>query len=217
MNAPSTEDELQFREYQPGDLDGCTRLAWEAWAADSVEPAEGVEPRVMEGYVRSFLARSNWKVVISNSEGVIGLLFGRIGGSKAKGGGGSSANALGMIPQFLFGVNGYHVSPMVLVHFFLTEFKVLVNVPRSDAEINLIIVDSRHRGKGLGKKLMDRFMAAAREAGCRLATLYTDDQVSNWKFYEIYGFRKVGTFHDSLTSYFAEAKATGIVYALDLK
>ena len=217
MNDPSTQDEPQFREYKQGDLDECTRLAWEAWAADSLEPAEIVEPRVMEGYVRSFLVRSNWKVVISDSQGVIGLLFGRIGGSKAKEGGGSLANELGMIPQFLFGVNGQHVSPVVLLHFFLTEFKVLVNVPRSDAEINLIIVDSKHRGKGLGKKLMDRFIAAAKEAGCRLVTLYTDDQMSNWKFYEIYGFRKVGTFHDSLTSYFAEKKATGIVYTLDLK
>jgi len=217
MNTPLTQDEPQFREYQPRDLDGCTRLAWEAWAADSADPSEVVEPRVMEGYVRSFLVRSNWRVVISDSQGVIGLLFGRIGGSKAKGGGGSLANELGMIPHFLFGVNGQHLSPIVLVHFFLTEFKVLVNVPRSDAEINLIIVDSKHRGKGFGKKLMDRFIAAARKADCRLATLYTDDQMSNWKFYEIYGFRRVGTFHDSLTSYFAEVKATGIIYALDLR
>lgn len=217
MNAPSIQDEIQFREYQPGDLDGCTRLAWEAWAADSVEPGEVVEPRVMEGYLRSFLVRSNWNVVISDSQGVIGLLFGRIAGRKAKGGGGALANELGMIPHFLFGVNGQHISPVVIVHFFLTEFKVLVNVPRSDAEVNLIIVDSKHRGKGFGKKLMDRFIAAAREAGCRLATLYTDDQMSNWKFYEIYGFTRVGTFHDNLTSYFAETRATGIIYALELK
>jgi ribosomal protein S18 acetylase RimI-like enzyme len=195
----------------------CTRLAWEAWAADSVEPAEIVEPRIMEGYVRSFLVRSNWNVVVSDSQGLRGILFGRIGGSRAKGEGGLWANELRMIPQFLFGINGQHVSPIVLLYFFMTEFKVLVNVPRSDAQINLIIVDSKHRGKGLGKKLMDRFVAEAKQAGCRLATLYTDDQVSNWKFYEVYGFRKVGTFHDGLTSYFAETNATGIVYALDLR
>jgi ribosomal protein S18 acetylase RimI-like enzyme len=217
MNTSSTQDEPQLREYQPGDMDGCSRLAWEAWVADPEEPGEVVEPRVMEGYVRSFLVRSNWKVVISDSQGVIGFLFGRIGGSKGKGGGGSFANELGMIPHFLFGVNDQHLSPVVLLHFFLTEFKVLVNVPHSDAQINLIIVNSKHRGKGLGKKLMDGFIAAAKEAGCRLATLYTDDQMSNWKFYEVYGFRRVGTFHDNLTSYFAEERATGIVYALNLK
>lgn len=217
MNHPLSQKEPAIREYSEADMDACTRLAWDAWAADSVEPAEVVEPRVMEGYVRSFLVRSNWKEVLYDSQGVIGLLFGRIGGNKAKGGVSSWSRELGMIPQFIFGVNDQRVSPVVMLHFFLTEFKVLVNVPRSDAEINLIIVDRQHRGKGLGKMLMDRFIAAAKEAGCKLATLYTDDQMSNWKFYEIYGFRKVGTFHDSLTSYFAETKATGIVYALDLK
>jgi ribosomal protein S18 acetylase RimI-like enzyme len=217
MNDPSVQDEPHFREYQEVDMDECTRLAWEAWAADFAEPSEVVDPRAMEGYVRSFLVRSNWKVVVSDSQGVIGLLFGRIGGLKDKGAGGSVATELGMIPQFLFGVDHPRLSPIVMLHFVLTEFKVLVNVPCSDAEINLIIVDRRHRGKGLGKELMDRFISAAKEAGCRLATLYTDDQMSNWKFYEIYGFRRVGTFHDSLASYFAEKKATGIVYVKDLK
>jgi ribosomal protein S18 acetylase RimI-like enzyme len=122
-----------------------------------------------------------------------------------------------MIPQFLFGIHGQDISPVVLWHFFVTEFKVLVNMPRSDAEVNLIIVDSKHQGKGLGKKLMDRFMKAARDSGCRLVTLYTDDQASNWRFYEAIGFRKVATFHDGLTSYFVERDAKGIVYVLDVK
>ena len=217
MTGPSTQDNPQVREFQPGDMVACTRLAWDAWAADSVGPDEEIDPLVMEGYVRSFLVRSNWKVVACDSQGVIGLLFGRIGGKRPKGGSGPMGSELAMIPHFLLGVNDQHISPIVLIHFFLTEFKVFVNVPRSDAEINLIIVDRKHRGKGLGRMLMDRFIAEAREAGCRLATLYTDDQMSNWRFYEIYGFRRVGTFHDNLTSYFAEKKATGIVYELDLK
>jgi len=217
MNDLSGQDAPRVREFQARDMDACSRLAWEAWAFDPMEATEEVDPRVMEGYVRSFLIRSNWKIVLEASDGVIGLLFGRIGGNKDKQGGGTIAHELGMIPQFLFGINGQHLSPAVLLHFFATEFKVLVNVPRSDAEINLIIVAKNHRGKGLGKQLMDRFIAAAKEAGCRLATLYTDDKMSNWKFYEIYGFKRVGTFHDSLTSYFAETEATGIVYALDLK
>jgi ribosomal protein S18 acetylase RimI-like enzyme len=212
-----TQDQPQFREFQAGDIDACSRLAWDAWAADSVEPEAEVDPLVMEGYVRSFLVRSNWNFVLQDSQGVIGFLFGRIGGRRAKGRSGFMTNELAMIPHFLFGVDNQRVSPVVLIYFFLTEFKVLVNVPRSDAEINLIIVDRKHRGKGLGKMFVDKFITAAKEAGCKLVTLYTDDQMSNWKFYEIYGFRRVGTFHDSLTSYFAERKATGIVYALDLK
>lgn len=198
------------------DMDACSRLAWDAWVADSDKSDEFANPLVMEGYVRTFIVRSNWTDVAYDSHGVIGLLFGRIGRLRDKAGSRSLASKLGMIPQFLFGVHGQRVSPVVLWHFFMTEFKVLVNVPRSDAEVNLIIVGSKHQGKGLGKKLMERFVESARHAGCRLITLYTDDQASNWRFYEVIGFKKVATFHDGLTSHFVERDANGIVYVLDL-
>ena len=201
------------RLFRPEDIDACTRLAWDAWAIGPDETEEHVDPRVMEGYVRSFLARSNWTEVAYDSHGVIGLMFGRIGEGER----GAWLGELSMIPQFLFQRYGMTLSPMVLVHFFLTEFKVLLNVPKADAEINLFIVDSKHRGRGLGTKLMDRFIASARDAHCSLATLYTDDQLSNWKYYENRGFRRVATFDDSLTSYFTERKAKGIVFVLDLK
>lgn len=200
---------------QPEDMEGCIRLAWDAWAVGPERVDEKVDPRAMEGYVRSFLVRSNWNEVIVDSHGVIGLLFGRI-----ERGSGVCRAALGelqMIPQYFFSRLARNISPIVLWHFFLTEFKVLVNMPNADAEINLLIVDAKHRGRGLGRALTERFIAQARAAGCRLVTLYTDDQLSNWRFYEILGFRKVATFNDGLTSYFSERDAKGIVYVLDLK
>ena len=210
-------EEPQFRPFKPEDMDTCTRLAWQAWVADDEGPEEDVDPGVMEGYVRSFLARSNWNEVACDSHGVIGFLFGRITAGRGKTGVRSQLSELELIPRFLCGDYGPRLSPRILLYFFTTEFKVLVNVPRSDAEINLLIVDSAHRGKRLGTRLIDRFVASAKEAKCRMVTLYTDDQMSNWKFYEIYGFKKIATFHDELTSYFSEKDATGIVYALDLK
>jgi ribosomal protein S18 acetylase RimI-like enzyme len=99
----------------------------------------------------------------------------------------------------------------------LTELKLKVNMPRSDAEIRLFIVDSKHRGKGIGGMLIDRFLHTARDAGSTLATVYTDDKTSNWQFYEKYGFRRVGTFHDNVTSYFCNVDSTGMIYVLDLK
>ena len=217
MDEEPTREEPLFRQFRADDMDACSRLAWDAWVAGSDKSDEFADPRVMEGYVRTFVVRSNWTEVAYNSHGVLGLLFGRIASLKGKAGPRSLASKLGMIPQFLFGIHGQHVSPIVLWHFFMTEFKVMVNVPRSDAEVNLIIVGSKYRGKGLGKKLMERFVKAARDSGCRLVTLYTDDQASNWRFYEVIGFRKVTTFHDGLTSYFVERDAKGIVYVLDVK
>ncbi len=198
-------------------MDACSRLAWDAWAADADMRDEFANPRVMEGYVRTFMVRSNWTEIAYDSSGVIGLLFGRVGRVKSSENPGPLASELGMIPQLIFGVDGQRISPVVIWHFFSTEFKVLVNVPRSDAEVNLIIVESRYQGKGLGKKLMERFIGAARDAGCKSLTLYTDDAASNWRFYEILGFKKVATFHDGLTSFFVERKANGLVYVLDIK
>jgi len=217
MDPETSRDETLFRQFRADDMDACSRLAWGAWVADSDKSDEFTDPLVMEGYVRTFVVRSNWTEVAYDSSGVIGLLFGRIGRLRDKAGSQSVASMMGMIPQFLFGTHGQRTSPIVLWHFFMTELKVLVNVPRSDAEVNLIIVGSEHQGKGLGKKLMDRLVGAARAAGCRTVTLYTDDQASNWRFYEVIGFRKVATFHDGLTSHFVERDANGIVYVLDIK
>ena len=212
MEAGEHIEEVKFRPFQPEDIDACTRLAWDAWAADPDEPDEGVDPRVMTGYVRSFLARSNTNEIAYDSHGIVGFLFGRIGRVRTS----SLIGEFSMIPHFMFQRYGAPASPIILAHFFLTEFKVMVNDPKSDAEINLFIVDSRHRGRGLGTMLMRRFIESAKKAGCKLLTLYTDDQLSNWKYYEKQGFTVVATFHDSLTSYFTERSAKGIVYAMKL-
>lgn len=213
---PAEIDEPRFREMRPEDMEACTRLAWNAWAAgpEGTDDEED-DPAVMEGYVRSFLARSNHNEVVLDSHGVIGILFGRIAGGR-----GVLRSVLGeleMITHYFFSRLAREVPPVVLLQFFLTEFKVLVNVPRADAEINLLIVDAKHRGRGLGRALAERFIAMARDSGCRLVTLYTDDQLSNWRFYEVLGFRRVATFIDGLTSYFSERDAKGIVYVLDLE
>ena len=217
MDERQSQEAPRFRQSNEGDIDACSRLAWNAWASDSTHNDEQASPKVMEGYVRTFLARSNWTEVAYDSHGVIGVLFGRIGRRVENEWSESITAVIHMIPQFLFGIEGHHVSPVVLWHFFTTEFKVLVNVPRSDAEVNLIIVDSEFRGRGLGKTLMDRFISTAKKAGSKLVTLYTDDQASNWRFYEVIGFRKVATFHDGLTTYFVEKDANGIVYVLDIR
>ncbi len=203
-------------------MPACARLAWNAWALqdEEPEPEEEDDPSVMEGYVRVSLVRSNWnEVAYDDSHGVVGFLFGRISKGAGRPKVASPVSGLEFIPRFLFGGQKRmpSLSPLVMVHFFLTEFKVLVNVPRADAEVNLLIVDKMHRGKRLGSSLVDRFVDEAKKSGCDMITLYTDDQMSNWKFYEIYGFRKVAEFHDSLTSYFSEKSAKGIVYALNLR
>jgi GNAT superfamily N-acetyltransferase len=80
----------------------------------------------------------------------------------------------------------------------------------------MFIVDSKHRGRGIGGELIERFLKAARDSGARLVTVYTDDRMSNWQFYERKGFKRIGTFYDNITSHYSGAHARGIIYALDL-
>ena len=216
------KEQIGFRNYEQKDLEDATRLAWDAWARPGEEETqsqeEAVDPRVMQGYVSSFLIRSNWNEVAYDDHGVVGVLFGRIDRLPGIPGGlRRGLRELGLLPGFLFNRYGPGaIAPAVVLQFFLTEFKVLLNKPRADAEINLIVVDSKHQRKGLGRALVERFVQVASESGCRMVTLYTDNQVSNWRFYEIMGFKRIATFNDGLTGYFTETDAKGIVYALDL-
>lgn len=173
----------------------------------------------MEGYIESSLMNANWTEIAYDSQGVVGFLFGRI--DKYHGDAAATESMLGEIPGFAREVIGkYSKTPGILAFFWamlLTEMKLKVNMPRSDAEIRLFIVGREHRGKGIGGLLIERFLRTARDVGSTQAAVYTDDKMSNWQFYETYGFRRVASFHDDVTSYFCNVDSTGMVYVLDLK
>jgi len=172
----------------------------------------------MEGYMEYSLEASNWTVIAYTPKEVIGFLFGRIDKSLDKGV--PKRSVLGEVPSFLRSIIDYeHRNPRLLAFVLslaLTEFKLKLNTPRSDAAIEMFIVDSRFRGMGIGSQLLDRFMTAAKDAGSSLVTVYTDDLMSDWQFYERRGFRVVATFRDNITSHYSGSKARGIVFAKDL-
>lgn len=98
----------------------------------------------------------------------------------------------------------------------VTEVKIRLKKPPSDASIEMFIVGSKHRGKGIGSALIDRFLEAAIQAGSRLVTVYTDDRQSDWQFYERRGFKRVASFYDNVTSHYSGSQAHGLIYALEL-
>jgi len=219
MAETTGQQSISFRRYTPEDLRACTRLAEETWPPGPDLATKNVVSWGMEGYIESSLTNANWTEIAYDSQGVVGFLFGRI--DKYRGAVAVPGSLFGELPTLAkYVVGKYRKTPGILVLFWtllLTELKLKVNMPRSDAEIRLFIVDSKHRGKGIGGMLIDRFLHTTRDVGSTLATVYTDDKMSNWQFYEKYGFRRVGTFHDNLTSYFCKVDSTGIIYVLDLK
>ena len=161
---------------------------------------------------------ANWTDIAYNSEGIVGFLFGRIDNypervpSKK-----SPFRESSIIIRSFF---KERVTPTLLRFLWsliLTDLKLKLNIPKSDASIEMFIVDSKHRGKGVGSELLERFLRAAEDAGSSLVTVYTDDRMSNWEFYERRGFRRVGTFYDNITSHYSGLAARGIIFVLDLR
>jgi len=173
----------------------------------------------MEGYVEYALGASNWTDIACNSEGVIGFLFGRIDNySRTAAPGKPTVGELPSAIRSFFRkgrMTRWHLS--MVWGIVLTDLKLMLKMPESDASIEMFIVDSKHRGKGIGGELVRRFLDAAREAGSSLVTVYTDDRMSNWNYYEKLGFQRVATFHDNITSRYSGLDANGIIFALELK
>ena len=220
IEAPSSaHGDVAFRSYRPSDLTVCGRLAKEAFPYGRGSERENSSKWTMEGYIESSLLYSTWSEVACVGDEVVGFLFGRIEKTwKGRNRFRPLITELAMTARFLLR------DPLMLArslglmwNVWITEAKLAEHRPESDAEIELLIVDSRHRGKGIGKQLADRFLGAAKNAGARVATLYTEDLQSNYRFYESYGFKRVDTFYDDVTSYFAGKPSTAIIYALDLK
>jgi ribosomal protein S18 acetylase RimI-like enzyme len=210
-------DKVSFRKYAAEDLSRCAELAEQAWPMRGSPSPEPDKPRAFEPWIESSSKSATWTEVAVVSGEVVGFLFGSVDKMKPKGAALEEVTDLfWMFRQVLYGGLDHWERPLrTMLGFFFMEFKLEVNRPEADADIILLIVDARFRGRGIGKTLVDRFVKMAKDAGVHAVTLFTDDKISNWKFYEIYGFRKVNTFHDSISTYFAGERANAIYYILE--
>ena len=208
---------VSFRKYEPGDLKRCAALAVQAWPIRGRPVAQPGEPNTFEAWIESDSRSATWTEVAVVSGDVVGFLFGSVDKLKAKGTAREEAeDMLWMFRRVFSGdIRGWRISIRTAVSFFLTQFMLEINRPEADAEISLLIVDEKFRGRDIGKTLVDRFVKTAKEAGAHSVRLFTDDKISNWKFYEILGFRKTVSFYDAISTYFAGERANAIYYVLD--
>jgi ribosomal protein S18 acetylase RimI-like enzyme len=211
--------EVSFRRFQPGDIPALALLARDAWPARPAVGSMQLEQAGMEGYVEYSLGASNWTDIACDPNGVIGFLFGRIDNypGTAIPGKPIAGELPSAIRSFFRKGRMTHWHLSMVWGIVLTDLKLMLNMPDSDASIEMFIVDSKHRGRGVGGQLIDRFLTAAREAGSSMVTVYTDDRMSDWRFYERRGFKRVRTFHDNITSRYSGSDANGIIFTLDLQ
>lgn len=211
---------LLFRKYTSNDLSRCAQLAAEAWPVKDHISGGSERWRIMEAYIEIASSWSNWTDVACLDSGeLVGLIFGEVRGRNAdRFPTRIISSELSASAKFVLGRYGrIERLPSVLWNFLMTEMKLLVNRPDADAEIMLFLVDSRYRGKGIGSVLMDRFIMAAKEDGSTRMSVYADDQTSNWRFYENYGFERASIFYDNWSSYFNRTRSMGIRLVLDLR
>jgi GNAT superfamily N-acetyltransferase len=79
----------------------------------------------------------------------------------------------------------------------------------------MLTSQSDYRG-GIGRVMMDAWVAESRSRGYRRTTVGTDTKLS-WDFYERYGFSRVRSFN--MTAYhfsLPEDTVTGLIYSLDI-
>lgn len=173
----------------------------------------------MEPYVEIAVAWSTWTDVACLGSGeAIGLLFGEIRSKRSAGAARRiiTSEARANAKMILGRYGKIKRLPSVLWNFMITEAKLIVNRPEADAEVMLFLVESGQRRKGIGRMLMDRFVEKAKRADSKRISVYADDLASNWRFYENYGFRRAGEFHDNWSSYYNMERAIGIRFVLDL-
>jgi len=212
-------DELQFREVTTKDIRKCAEITADAWfVVSNVMPKEDVV-KFWSAFINLFRTFSTRSEVALISGNIVGLLFGRID------------RDYGMKDKFklFFSVSAIFIGIITgkygrvskrftfLRKLILTEIKVLRNNPKSDGEVTLFVVDSKYRGKGIGRILMDRFLDAAKKKNAKVIVVNTGQRLANWKFYEIYGFKRYGAFHDDLVSYVMNEDAENLIYTIDLR
>jgi GNAT superfamily N-acetyltransferase len=211
-------DKLSFRPFHPDDLSACAKFAADAWPVVSALVPGQDSVKLMHGYIELARLPSTRLEVACISDKAVGLLFGRVDSdctpaTELK----TLLASLRMGCRALLGRYGRIKKPLVLLRKGIaTSALVKKHLPETDAVVKLFVVDSEHRGKGIGRALMDRFVAAAKSKGSRTIALHTD-QLSSWWFYEKYGFKRWGTFTEIVSSYLKGKDMEGYTYVMELE
>lgn len=76
--------------------------------------------------------------------------------------------------------------------------------------VDLLYLDEKYRGRGLGSGMMAAWEAEMRRMGYRFVMLSTQADETAWRFYEKIGYRKIGAFNPP------EQAAEEMLYAKNL-
>lgn len=211
------EDIIKFRKYKRSDRTACAELSLEAWPVIEkiAEPEDFF--RVMGARMEMVELATTFSEVVFNDSGVIGFLFGFLEKDfhlfkilKA------IISLLIIIFKMISGRYGkikrlFKIIPML----FHTDKKINRFRNMADGELVYFVISKNYRGKGLGRELISHFHKHVLSRGCKKIML-TTDELSNWKFYEIIGYKRVYTYNEKLSSYVTNRNINGFIYTIKL-
>ncbi|MCK4267245.1 MAG: GNAT family N-acetyltransferase, partial [Actinomycetia bacterium] len=164
---------IDFRDYEPDDLEVALTIALEAWPED----AAVLPPSFIKAEIELYRALATWTKVAVISEEVVGLLFGQIGRQMDL----KEKLQTHLLPawhliKLVLGVYGHIPRHFTFLRKYLvTEIRDGRKSPDADGEILLLMVDADSRGLGIGKKLVDNFLAEAKNLGGKSVRVCTDE------------------------------------------
>ncbi|MCY6371480.1 GNAT family N-acetyltransferase [Clostridium ganghwense] len=213
---------LQFKKYNKRYLRSCSELVKTTWKLDEgFENLKNVD-LIYKYYLLTCVNYSeHLDIIVDEKDNVKGLLFGSI----------EDASYMQIIKYKL---KSLKLKLWALYHLALGNFgdrKTAVEIKEElntvdglgelyadefDSEINLFIVSPELRGKGYGRKLMDRYVEFCKENEIDNAFLWTDIGCS-FSFYEKYGFKLYKKYHNESLTDGDKNKPNGMIYYINIK
>ncbi len=217
--APGLHGDYRTRPFEASDIRSCVEIAAEVWPDVPGNMTVKEIMKLLKAYVSDSLAMATWREVVCTSDEIVGVVSGMIEDDLTTYGRVRTAMLRTRIwLGFLLDGRRYALArSSVLIRSILTEIRLAKVRPKTDAEVTLLLVRSDQRSKGVGRFMMERFLREARAKDAGVVTVYTTDPGCNWQFYEICGFKLVGTFDDSLVSHLQGVDTKALVFAIDLR
>jgi GNAT superfamily N-acetyltransferase len=210
-------NDISVRPYKKDDRLQCAELAVQAWPI--------VEKLVEKDHVVTLMTAkmelveifSTYSEVILKDGRIVGFLFGFIKKEyhfvrviKA------IISIMMVCAKVLVNTYGRIKNPLNVLSL-LTATDTTVEKIRNmfDGEVVFVVVSEAYRSRGLGRQLIDRFHDYALSNDCT-KIMVTTDEMSNWKFYEIIGYRRIVVYEEKLSSYIMDKHINGFVYGIEI-
>jgi len=212
----STNRTYLIREFRPSsDLDDAYACFVSSFYHVDWPIVDGANPQLIKDIILFLHHIGSTTLVAEADQGARGVLVGLCRPRLA-----TAGRALAASTRMLFRwiAGRYQLSALAkkhLFHKFRGSLPYIYLDPSSEAETLLLMSQKEYRG-GIGKALMDAWIAQVRSSESQNATVGTDSALS-WDFYERYGYRRVREFNYTAYKHSLPAeKVKGYIYLMDI-